>query len=205
MTTLSIGDLRWIYELWQIPSVKAAIVTVILGILIDIGRRVVVPRGRVAWGISNNEYFILPAQPPAQPTAINVLTRQIFVQNVGRAVAEDVEVTINFLPQHWHAFPPILQIMPNTQDRFLRLQTKMLNRREYFIISMFNAQTATPGVQTLLPDVNTVRWKGGVARQVALVPQQQLPTWRARLLVAAMYFGFISALFIILRFAFFIF
>jgi hypothetical protein len=104
-----------------------------------------VPRGRVAWGISHNEHFIIPpqqsaSQQPEQPTLplplpppqLNVLIRQIFIQNVGRAVTEDVEITINFVPQHWHAFPPILQVAPSGQDRFLRLQTKMLNKREFF-------------------------------------------------------------------------
>jgi hypothetical protein len=111
-----------------------------LGGIFDMVRRLIVPRGRVAWGISHDEYFILPPQQPAaqQPQQIdpnqseqltlpiplppqpplNVLIRQIFIQNVGRAVAEDVEITINFLPQHWHAFPPILQMVPSGQDRF---------------------------------------------------------------------------------------
>lgn len=211
-------DLGWLYDLWQIPSIKAAVVTIVLGLLLDMVRRLIVPRGRVAWGISHDEFFILPiqqhapqqpdAQQPEQPTLplplppppqLNVRIRQIFIQNVGRAVAEDVEITINFLPQHWHVFPPILQVIPNAQDRFLRFQTKMLNKREHFIISMFEARNA------VLPDVLAVRWKGGVAKQVPIVPQQKLPTSFERSLVAMMFFGFISALYLTIRLAIFIF
>jgi hypothetical protein len=96
---------------------------------------------------------------------------QIFIQNVGRAIAKDVEITINFLPQHWHVFPPILQVVPNAQDIFLRFQTKMLNKREFFIISMFESRNVE------LPYVLAVRWKGGVAKQVPIGPRQKLPTW----------------------------
>lgn len=209
-------DLGWLYDLWQIPSIKAAVVTITLGAILDVVRRLIVPRGRVAWGISHNEHFIIPPQPqqsapqqPEQPTLplplpppqLNVLIRQIFIQNVGRAVAEDVEITINFVPQHWHAFPPILQVGPSGQDRFLRLQTKMLNKREFFIISML--QAGSPNV--VLPDVVAVRWKGGVAKQVRIVPQQKLPTWLERSLVVMMIFGFISALYLVVRLAIFVF
>ena len=51
-------DLGWLYDLWQIPSIKAAVVTITLGAILDVVRRLIVPRGRVAWGISHNEHFI---------------------------------------------------------------------------------------------------------------------------------------------------
>ena len=216
-------EFGWLYDLWQIPSIKAAVVTIILGAILDVVRRLIVPRGRVAWGISHDEYFILPPQQPStqqpqqtdpnqpeQPTLpmplpppprLNVLIRQIFIQNVGRAVAEDVEITINFLPQHWHAFPPILQTVPSGQDRFFRLQTKMLNKREHFIISMFQAGTGN----VVLPDVLAVRWKGGVAKQVPIVPRQKLPTWVERSLAAIFWFGVLSVMYVIIRLAIFIF
>ncbi len=204
---------NWLYDLWQIPNVKAVVITIIIGILLDILRRIFVPKGRIAWGISHEEHFILPPQqlpppPPEQPPlplplalpqSINVRIRQIFIQNIGRAIAEDVEVTINFLPQHWHAFPPLAQMMPNTQDRFFRLHTKMLNKREHFIISMFESRG-----NMVLPDVLTVRWKGGVAKQVPMVPRQKFPTWFERSVVAAVYFGIFAAVFVILRATLFI-
>jgi hypothetical protein len=119
-------DFGWLYELWQLPNVKAAVVTLILTLFADVVRRVILPRGRVAWGVTYNEHFILPqqqttAQQTEQPTlpitlpSINVRVRQIFIQNIGRAVADEVEVTINFKPQYWHVFPPILHELPNDQ------------------------------------------------------------------------------------------
>ena len=213
-------ELGWLYDLWQIPNTKAAVVTFGLTVLSEILRRIIIPKGRLAWGISHNEHFILPPVPPAPPpersvqqpappeqlplplppapppSSINVRIRQIFIQNVGRAVAEDIEVTINFLPQHCHVFPPIVKVMPNDQDRFLRLQAKLLNKREYFIISMLESRN-----NTVLPDVVTVRWNGGVAKQVTITPQQQWPTWILRILVLAMYCGFISAGYLLIRLA----
>jgi hypothetical protein len=175
-------DLGWIYDLWALPNIKAVIVTFGLTILTEIVRRILVPKGRVAWGISSNEHFILPPLPPDRPAPINFLTRQIFVQNVGRAITEDVQVTINFAPHHWHVFPPIATVMPNDQDRFLRLQIPLLNKREFFVVSMFSASPD----RIELPVVNTIRWKGGVAKQVLIVPRQKL------VLVLFMSFGFTS-------------
>jgi hypothetical protein len=197
-------DWDWLYDLWALPNVKAVVVTFGLTVAADIVRRILVPRGRVAWGISSNEHFIVPPLLPDRPQAINVLTRQIFIQNVGRAIAEDVQITINFHPQHWHVFPPIAIVIPNDQDRFLRLQVPMLNRREHFVISMFSANQIAPS-PVQLPVVNAVRWKGGVAKEVLIVPRQKLSGRLERILVIFMYFGVICATYLIIRLALFIF
>jgi hypothetical protein len=66
---------------------------------------------------------------------------------------------------------------------------------------MFQAGSPT----VVLPDVVAVRWKGGVAKQVRIVPQQKLPAWLERSLVVMMIFGFISALYLVVRLAIFVF
>jgi hypothetical protein len=57
-------DWGWLYELWQIPNIKAAVVTIVLGVLLVVVRRIIVPRRRIKWGISHDEHFILPPQQP---------------------------------------------------------------------------------------------------------------------------------------------
>jgi hypothetical protein len=189
----------WLVDLWQNSNAKVAVVTAIIGALIQLGRWIAMPRGKIVWGISNNEHFVLPAQPPAQPNPINVRTRQIFIQNVGRAVAEDVEVTINYPPQNWYVFPPVVQTtMPTAQDRFLRLRADKLNKREHFIIGMFDARGE-------LPFVVAVRWKGGVAKPVNIGPRQIFNRWTERYVVLTFYLGILAQIFIVLWIAFLIF
>jgi hypothetical protein len=183
--------LAWISRLWDLPNIKAVVLTAIIGIVIDIVRRVFTPRGRLVWGVSHQEHFILPGQP----NQTNVRTRQIIVENSGREVAEDVEVTLNFAPQHWHAFPPLLRIAPPSEDRFLRLTTAMLNKGERFVLSVFDSRIE-------LPLIMAVRWKGGVAKHVRLGPRQIFPRWFERVIVVVLCVGALTIIFLVLRLIF---
>jgi hypothetical protein len=77
----------------------------------------------------------------------------------------------------------------------------MLNKQEHFIISMFQAGTGN----IVLPHVLAVRWKGGVAKQVPIVPRQKLPTWLERSLAAILLFGVLSVTYVFIRLTIFIF
>jgi hypothetical protein len=67
-----------------------------------------------------------------------------------------------------------------------------LNPREYLTIAMLN-------VGTDLPFMTNVRWNGGVAREVAVAPQEILTHWRLMLLWALILSGVVAWLYLIVR------
>jgi len=109
-----------------------------------------------------------------------------------------VEVTLNYAPQNWHIFPPIAEGVQTTNDRFLRIKAKTLNKREFFRVSLFDAIGD-------LPLVVSVRWDGGVAKQVPMGPQQIFPYWVRSLILSFLVLGVISFIFIVIRAMLFVF
>src|SRR5271170_5673031 len=50
---------NWLLDLWHDPTIRAGIVTAVLTVILDVGRRLAIPKGRVAWGVSNSEIFLI--------------------------------------------------------------------------------------------------------------------------------------------------
>jgi hypothetical protein len=122
-----------------------------------------------------------------------VCTREIWVQNVGRALAEDIEVVFATKPAHFNIWWQRSYLTHTNPDGSYLIKVENLNRREWFTISM---------LQTVVvpPLVTNVRWAGGVSEQRPMQPSEVLPRWKQIALQAVLLFGVFSILFLVIHF-----
>jgi hypothetical protein len=122
------------------------------------------------------------APTPAPPPGIaQYHTRTVFVQNVGRATAELVEVHFNYTPEHMQIWPTLnYESATNAENRFT-VMVANLGPREYFTLELLSTRT--------LPDVLRIRSKAGEGRQVAIAPSEVLLPWVRRLIIVLLWLG----------------
>jgi len=139
--------------------------------IIAIVTQLLTARGRLAWAVSHHYYYQLAN--PAGGAAIPVHTQEIWVQNVGRASIDNVEVTLNWKPQHLEIWSPRKYTEDQIANDRIVLTVPRLRGREFFRISMLESRQLPAGAQ--LPDVLAVNWSGGEGRRVAMAPQRIYP------------------------------
>lgn len=150
--------------------------------------RVVTGRPKVRWAFSHRHAFYLQNLNPA----VLAYTKEIWVQNTGRAVAEGVEIVLATTPQHFDVWPQRhYTALPNPGGS-LTIKFDNLNRKEFVTISMFQTAVAPP-------DVTNVRWHGGVGKQLPMGPQQIYPRWFIAVLRGFLMFGFFSFWYFVFR------
>lgn len=153
-----------------------------------IALKIFTPRGRVAWGVSHQHAFYLQnLQPPTL-----VYTKEIWIQNVGRAPVSDVEVIFAATPDHFDIWPQRNFTTTQNPNGNLVIKVDSLNKREYFTISMLQTAVETPLV-------TNVRWTGGVGKQRAMAPQQVYPKSVLIAVQLVILFGVFSMLYFLLR------
>jgi hypothetical protein len=105
-----------------------------------------------------------------------VYVKEIWVQNIGRAPAENVEVILAFAPNHFDIWPQRhFTNAANPNGNFV-IKVDNLNRNEHFAISMLQVGGETPLV-------TNVRWSGGVGQKRPMAPQQAFGAWASDLCV----------------------
>jgi hypothetical protein len=176
---------------------------IVSAILTPLVKLLLIPRAKVAWGVSHQRAFAVPPQParPAQDgqpeqaaqPGLMVYTREIWVQNVGRALAEGIEVVFATTPAHFNIWPQRSYLTHANPDGNYVIKVENLNRREWFTISM---------LQTVVepPIVTNVRWAGGIAEQRPMQPTEILPRWKSVALQAVLLIGVFSILFLVIHF-----
>ncbi len=194
-------------RLQESDEVLAVVIAAMLSIVIAIVGRVISPRGRVKWAVTHQYSFLThpnpPSSAPQQPSApssaapqttqpVLVHTRTIWVQNVGRATVEDIEIIFNYRPHHFEIWPQRQFRETTNPAGNLLISVNGLNPREWITITMLNV-----GVQ--LPLVTNVRWKGGVAREAPMAPQEILPRWARGSLGGLVLSGVVFWLYVIVR------
>jgi hypothetical protein len=169
-------------------EVLAVVIAALLSLLSWIVLRILTPRARIAWGISHQHAFLLQN---LQSQTI-VYTREIWIQNIGRARAEGLEVILNAAPNHFDVWPQRHFAQLTNPNGNLIIKFDDLNRREHVTISMFQ-----PMIQ--LPLVTNVRWSGGQGMQLPMAPQRVWPNWFIRVLFALLILGAFTILYVIVR------
>jgi len=137
--------------------------------IIAIATQILTARGRLAWAVSHQYHYQIPN--PAGDATIPVRTQEILIQNVGRASIDNVEVTLNWRPQHFEVWSPRKYTEDQIANDRIVLTFPALRGKEFFRISMLESRTGAQlpaGVQ--LPDVLAVNWSGGEGRRVVMAP-----------------------------------
>jgi hypothetical protein len=168
-----------------VPALLTAVITFV--------GRLLTPRSRIKWGVSHGFVFGVPQVPAAAAEGedsaqragfIQYHTNAVFVQNVGRATAEQVEVHFNYKPEHMQIWPTLnYESATNPEGRFTVVVAN-LGAREHFTLELLSVRP--------LPDVLRVRSKAGEGRQVGIAPSEVFQPWVKKLLIVLLWLGVFS-------------
>ncbi|MBU6476274.1 MAG: hypothetical protein KGQ70_09930, partial [Alphaproteobacteria bacterium] len=89
--TANFFSIQEIQDLIKSPEVIAVGLTAVL----DVIRRILIPKAFVAWGTGHQFTFSIP-QNKNNPTLL-LHTRSIIVKNTGRSEAREIEIYLNFV------------------------------------------------------------------------------------------------------------
>lgn len=179
--------LSFINTIWQQPNIKAAVISAIISVLLEVSRRIIVPKARIVFGISFDHFFIIPQENGQN---LNIRVRRIVISNIGRAPADQLELILNFKPEHYDVWPPIVD--QTVDGRFLKMTATSLGRGELLQVNMMDSRGE-------LPMVVSCRSSGGTARLIPLVPQVLYSKTILRLVALAMIVGVLAIIFITVR------
>lgn len=129
--------------------------------------------------------IVTAEQAPRMPLVVS--TQTLFVQNIGRGCANEVEVFLNFKPMHYSVWPVRAYSEQSNPDGRHVIKVPKLNRNEWFTIELI----AVPE----LPWVMSVRSEAGFGKQVELLRTRKLPQWVLFLLISLMFLGLVTIVF----------
>jgi hypothetical protein len=123
-------------------------------------------RVELIWSSPHSWNFLIqqPA-PQGEPIVLtNVYTAAIFVQNIGRLPASEVELTFNWEPPNWNIWPLRAYSTHTAPDRRFTLKFDNFAPKEILQIELLsNAQLSV---------LSTVRSKESVGKLVPMVPSR---------------------------------
>lgn len=154
-------------EIWKHDVVQALFIAGVIAL----ASAVFGSRGRLIWAVSHGHNYKIE---DAESDQHWVSTRQLWVQNSGRKIVNQIEIVLNFRPQNFNVWPPRDFEQSDIPDGRFALKFDGLAKGEYFTISMLV-------VNSEIPNVANVRWSNGIATEVPMGPQQIFPTWVTRL------------------------
>ena len=120
-----------------------------------------------------------------------VRTRDVWVQNFGRAPIREIELVFNWAPNHFEIWPQRDFRQHTNPDGRLIVKFESLGRREFFVTSLF-------GVGGELPAVINVRSSEGVATEVKTHVERNWPLWFLRAMLALLVIGVFSIVYFII-------
>lgn len=125
-------------------------------------------KGKLVWSVSHQHLYRIPSL--IDDGEYPVRTQQIWFQNIGRLPIDDIEIILNWRPQHFEIWDPRQYTLSTLPDGRLALHFPTLNSNEFFRLSMIDTIND-------LPIVLNVRWRGGVGKQIAMAPHQIFSPW----------------------------
>ncbi|MEQ1405632.1 hypothetical protein ABK249_11875 [Neorhizobium sp. Rsf11] len=126
------------------------------------------PKGKLVWSVSHQHYYNVPRI--GADGAFPVRTQQIWIQNLGRKAIEDIEIVLNWKPQHYEVWDPRHYTPGTLPDGRHSIRFPNLSSQEYFTISILDTFNE-------LPIVLAVRWKEGLGKEIRMGPNQVHPRW----------------------------
>ena len=142
-----------------------AVLLLVLGVVIQ---RFVTAKGKLVWGLSHGHHYLIPRLDA--DGSFPVRTRQIWFQNLGRASLENVEIVLNWKPQHLEIWDPRHYEDGETPDGRYSLRFPFLAGGEFFTLSMIDTFQD-------LPNVVSVRSTNGLGKDIPMGPQRLFPRW----------------------------
>lgn len=158
--------------------------TVILYLISTVIAIVFATRPRVVWSKAHESAFRIKSNEGDQP--FYVYTSEIWVKNLGRAQASNLEIILNYRPRHYEIWTPRTFKEETLPDDRLALTFEALGPQDEFQISMLDTVVKTP-------IVIEIRHQAGLAKQTEMQTNTKPATYLlvAFAVVALVGFGFI--------------
>ncbi|KQR34064.1 hypothetical protein ASF91_09055 [Rhizobium sp. Leaf155] len=118
-------------------------------------------KGKLRWSVRHAHWYRLPAAN-SDGTDLNVVTQELWFNNTGRAAVEQVEIVLNWRPQHYELWSPrdfSQQMLP---DGRLIIRIPTLAAKEWFSLSLIDTKQ--------LPPIVNVRSRNGEGREILMSP-----------------------------------
>lgn len=155
--------------------------TAILSILSAVIAVLFASRPRVNWSKAHQSSFRLMNEAGDEP--LYVCTSEIWIKNSGRAQAKNLEIILNFRPQHYEIWTPRKCKEEILADDRLSLTFETLGPQDEFDISMLHTFGETPSVIE-------VRHEGGLAKETEMQTTVKPGTFTLLVCVAVFLVGF---------------
>lgn len=141
---------------------------ILLAIGTSLVARAFTARGKLLWSVSHQHIYSMPRLD--DEGRFPVRTQQIWFRNAGRASIEAIEIILNWQPQHFEIWNPRQFSTTTLPDGRLVISLPNLSGQEGFTLSLIDTFND-------LPMVLNVRWKGGMGKNIPMMPQRVWPSW----------------------------
>ncbi|MBA8845891.1 hypothetical protein FHW02_003978 [Ochrobactrum sp. RH1CCR137] len=148
------------------------------------------PRGKLVWSVSHQHYYSVPRV--GEEGSFPVRTQQIWIQNLGRKAIEDVEIVLNWKPQHYEIWNPRHYSQGTLPDGRHSIRFPNLSSQEFFTLSILDTFNE-------LPIVVAIRWKEGLGKPIRMSPQLLPSKWALWLFWAMVLIGITTVLYLALQ------
>ena len=98
-----------------------------------------------------------------------IQTNSVYIQNLGRKTAENVEIIFKTKPDHFMLTPEMLYDTVTQENGTFVVKLESLGAKEYFILQLLSYAT--------LPSIDSIRSKDGQAKCVPFHMLQANPKW----------------------------
>ncbi len=121
-------------------------------------------RVELIWSSPHSWNFLIHtlSEPPAPSVTANIHTASIFIQNIGRLPATEVELTFNWEPPNWNIWPQRAYTSHTARDGRFTLKFDNFAPRETLQLELL--------ANAPLPALLTVRSKECAGKLVAMIP-----------------------------------
>lgn len=174
-------------ELFQNDVVQALIIFGLTAIISTLFTK----RGKLVWGFSHQHFYRITRIDGEGVFPIR--TQQVWFQNTGRAAVEEIEIVLNWKPQHFEIWNPRKYETSELEDSRFIIQIPYLSDNEAFTISMLDSFKD-------LPSIVNVRSKTGQPKSISMRPQRIVPRSIIFVLTSLIMIGFSTVLFLLLKF-----
>jgi len=167
------------------PEIIAALLTALLTAVGWLLR----PNAKVVWGASHQFAFNVPQ---ASGGTMLIYTKTIFVRNLGRAAARDIEIHFAHKPEHLQIWPTFQYTVASNPEHYFMVVVSTLGPREYFSIEVIQSVRD-------IPLVTRLRTVDGECKQIAMAPQQIFGRWFTWTVVSLLVLGIFAVIELLIR------
>lgn len=172
------------------------IVSLLVPIIAAVVANIFRARAKLIWSehisrvMLSEEFHHVEVGPPERRHLV-IRTSSLFIQNLGRDAATDIEIVFNWRPQHFNIWPQRgFEERINPDGRQI-IQLANLAPKEFLGMDLLT-------VNSEMPRLIQVRSKQGIAKAIATIQQPVLPKWKMGLVAYLMFMGAVATVFTII-------